>query len=91
MVIKEFIKFNSLPYAAPVLVVKKFKRGLRVYIDYRALNALTIKNCNIFSLIREILSRLCKIKYYLKFDVIAAFNEIRIKEGDEEKTAFLIR
>ena len=91
MAVKEFIKSNSSPYAAPVLVIKKFKGGLRICIDYRIFNALTIKNRNIFLLIRKILSRLCKIKYYSKFDVIAAFNKIKIKEGDEEKTAFLIR
>ncbi len=91
MAVKGFIRFNNSPYTAPILVVKKLIKRLRVCIDYRALNALTIKNRNIFLLIREILSRLCKVKYYSKFDVIAAFNKIRIKKGDEEKTAFLIR
>ncbi len=91
MAVKGFIKFSSLFYAASVLVVKKLEGELRVCIDYRALNAFTIKNRNAFLLIREIFSRLCKIKYYSKFDVIAAFNEIRVKEGDEEKIVFLIR
>jgi len=91
IIIKGFIKFNSLFYAAPVLIVKKSKEGLKVYIDYRIFNTLTIKNRNVLLLIMEILSRLCKVKYYSKFDVIAAFNEIRVKKGDKEKTAFLIK
>ena len=89
--VKEFIKFSSLFYAAPVLVVKKSKEKLRIYIDYRTLNTLTIKNRNAPLLIREILSRLYKAKYYSKFDVIVAFNKIKIKEGNKKKTAFLIR
>jgi hypothetical protein len=84
---KGFIRPSSSPYAAPVLVVKKPEGGLRVCVDYRALNALTIKNRNAPPLIRETITRLCKAKIYTKLDVIAAFNEIRIREGDEEKTA----
>ncbi len=42
-------------------------------------------------LIRETLAKLCTARIFSKFDIIAAFNEIRMKEGDEEKTAFLTR
>ena len=91
MLEKGFIRSSSSRFAAPVLVVKKFGGGLRVCIDYRSLNALIIKDRNCPSLIRETLARLCAAKYYIKLDVIAAFNEIRIREGDEEKTAFLTR
>ena len=88
---KGFIRPSSSPYAAPVLIVKKPDGGLRVCIDYRALNALTIKNRNAPPLIRETLARLCAARIYTKFDIIAAFNEIRMKPGEEEKTAFLTR
>ena len=88
---KGYIRPSTSPYAAPVLIVKKPDGGLRVCVDYRALNALSIKNRNAPPLIRETLSRLCRAKRYTKFDIIAAFNEIRIKEGHEEKTAFLTR
>ena len=88
---KGYIRPSTSPYAAPVLIVKKPDGGLRICVDYRALNALTIKNRNAPPLIRETLSKLCAAKIYSKFDIIAAFNEIRMKEGDEEKTAFLTR
>ena len=88
---KGFIRPSTSPYAAPVLIVKKPDGGLRICVDYRALNALTIKNRNAPPLIRETLFRLCAAKVYSKFDIIAAFNEVRMKEGDEEKTAFLTR
>ena len=60
-------------------------------VDYRVLNALTIKNRNTLLLIKDTLSRLCKTKVYSKFDVIVAFNEIRMREDDKEKTAFITR
>src|SRR6266536_3362988 len=72
-------------------VVKEYKKKIKIYIDYRILNVFTIKNHNTPPLIREIFSRLYKIKYYSKFDVIAAFNKIKIKKKDKEKTVFLIR
>ena len=88
---KGYIRPSTSPYIAPILIVKKPNSGLRVYIDYRALNTLTIKNRNVPPLIRETLSKLYTAKIYSKFDIIATFNEIRVKEGHEEKTAFLTR
>jgi len=64
---------------------------LRVCVNYRGFDALTIKNRNTLSLIQEILQRLCKIKYYNKFDIIAIFNEIRMRFDDEHKIVFIIR
>ena len=91
MLKKDFIRPSSSRFAAPVLVVKKPEESLRVCIDYKSLNALTIKNRNCPPLIKETLARLCAAKYYTKLDVIAAFNEIRIREDDEKKTTFLTR
>ena len=71
--------------------MKKLDDGLRICVDYRALNALTIRNRNTLSLIRNTLVKLCMTKWYIKFDIIIAFNEIRIKEGHEEKIVFLTR
>ena len=74
-----------------MLIIKKLNKGLQIYIDYRALNALIIKNRNAPPLIRKTLSQLYLARIYTKFDVIITFNEIRIREGDEEKIIFLIR
>ena len=62
MLDKNFIRFNIFDFVAFVLIVKKFEKELRVCIDYKALNALTMKNRNASFLIREILSRLCATK-----------------------------
>jgi hypothetical protein len=55
---KGFICSSNLLYAVPVLVVKKPGGGLRICIDYRQLNAITIKNCNAPPKIRDTLARL---------------------------------
>ena len=91
MLEKDYIKFSTFEYAASILIVKKFEEKLRVCVNYRALNALTIKNRNASFFIRNTLIRLCFVKYFNKFDIIAAFNEIRMREGDEKKIAFLTR
>ena len=91
MLNKEYIRLSTSSYAALVLIIKKSNSELRIYIDYRALNALIIKNYNALSLIRETLVKLYIIKIYSKFNIITIFNKIRIKEGDKEKIIFLIR
>ncbi len=63
---------------------------MRIYINYRDLNTLTIKNCNILLLIRKILQQLYKIKYYNKFNIIVVFNKIRIYFNNKYKTIFII-
>ena len=88
---KDYIRKSTSPYTTPILIVKKLDDSLRICINYRVLNALTIRNRNAPPLIRETLLKLYIAKIYSKFDIIAAFNKIRMKEGYEEKTTFLTR
>ena len=88
---KGFIRPSSSPISSPVLFVKKPGGGLRLCVDYRALNALSKKNQYPLPLIRETLDRLVKAKYFTKLDIIAAFNRIRMAAGDEWKTAIRTR
>ena len=60
-------------------------------MDYRALNRLTVKNRYPLPLISEALDRLVGAKIYTKLDIRSAYNLIRIREGDEWKTAFRTR
>ena len=73
------------------MFIKKPSRGLRFCVDYRGLNAITKKNRYPIPLIQETLQRLSKAKWFTKLDVIAAFNNLRIKEGHEWLTAFRTR
>jgi len=88
---KGFIRASSSPAASPVLFAKKPGGGLRLCIDYRALNALTRKDRYPLPLIQETLNNVAKAKWFTKLDVIAAFHKIRIREGDEWLTAFRTR
>lgn len=88
---KGFIRASRSPAASPVLFVKKPGGGLRFCVDYRGLNEMTVKNRYPLPLITETLARLSSAKVFTKLDIISAFNRLRIKEGDEWKTAFRTR
>jgi len=82
------IRPSKSPMAAPVFFVKKKDGGLRLVQDYRALNAMTVKNKYPLPLIPELIAKLCGAKYFTKLDVRWGFNNVRIREGDEWKAAF---
>lgn len=88
---KGFIRTSTSPAASPVLFARKPGGGLRFCVDYRGLNAITIKNRYPLPLIQETLSQLSKARFFTKLDVVSAFNRIRIKEGQEWMTAFNTR
>ena len=85
------IRRSTSPCSSPILVVRKPAGGLRICVDYRALNALTVKNRYPIPLVRETLSRIHGKKFFTKLDIVGAFNRIRIAEGHEWKTAFSTR
>ena len=80
---KNFIRASSSPAASPILFIKKPGGGLRFYVDYRGLNAITRKDRYPLPLIYEILRTLSKAKWFTKLDIITIFYKIRIKEGNE--------
>ena len=88
---KSYIRSSISLYAAPILIIKKLDKGLRLCVDYRALNVFIIPNRNASLLIKETLAKLYAAKIYSKFDIIAAFNEIRVKKNYKKKTVFLTR
>ena len=88
---KGFIRASRSEAAAPVLFAKKPGGGLRFCVNYRGLNAITVKNRYPLPLISETLNRLSRTKIFTKLDIIAAFNRLRIREGDEALTAFRTR
>jgi hypothetical protein len=60
-------------------------------MDYRALNEVLVKDRYPLLLIKETLNNLQGMKYFLKIDIISAFNNVRMKEGHKKLTAFLTR
>ncbi|EIE91154.1 hypothetical protein RO3G_15865 [Rhizopus delemar RA 99-880] len=83
-----FIRRSSSPAAAPILFVKKKDGSLRLCVDYRGLNKITVKNRYPLPLINELMDRLSSAKVYTKLDIRNAYHRIRIAKGDEWKTAF---
>ena len=88
---KGFIRKSTSPAGAPVLFVRKKDGSLRLCVDYRKLNDMTIRNSYPLPLISDMLDRVKGAKFFTKLDLKSAYNLVRIKEGDEYKTAFRTR
>ena len=88
---KGFIRESKSPAGAPILFTPKKDGGLRLCVDYRGLNAVTIKNRYPLPLITEIMDRVTGANYFSKIDLKDAYYRLRIKAGDEWKTAFRTR
>ena len=79
---------SKSPMSSPFFFVDKKDGDLCPVQDYQALNDITIKNAAPLPLIPELIDKLCRARYYTKFDVCWGYNNICIKEGDEWKAAF---
>jgi len=85
---KGFIRKSKSPAGAPVLFVPKKNGKLRMCVDYRQLNSITIRDSYPLPLIQDMLEHLGTGKIFSKLDLRSAYNLVRIKCGDEYKTAF---
>jgi len=88
---KEFIRKLQSSTEYSILFISKLNESLKLYVNYRALNNITIKNSYSLSLISELQDRLQKAQWFTKFNIFKAFNWIQIKEEDEWKTVFCTR
>lgn len=79
------------PYGAPVIFVKKSDGTMRMCVDYRGLNEITVKNHYPLPRIDELLDRLHGAQVFSKIDLQQGYNQIRINPDDVPKTAFSTR
>ncbi|GJR96690.1 putative reverse transcriptase domain-containing protein [Tanacetum coccineum] len=86
-----FIRSSSSPWGAPVLFVKKKDRSFRMYIDYRELNRLTVKNRYPLLRIDDLFDQLQGSRVYSKIDLRSGYHQLRVQEEDIPKTAFRTR
>ena len=88
---KGWIQHSTSPARAPILFVPKKDGGLRLYIDYKGLNKVMVKNRHPLPLISKTLDCLTGAKVFTKLDLKDAYHCIWIRKGDEWKTAFCTR
>ena len=88
---KGYIRPSKSPAAAPVFFVKKKDGTLRMVVDYRKLNEITVKNRYPLPLTMELVDALQKAKVFTTLDLRWGYHNVRIKEGDEWKAAFRTR
>jgi len=82
---------SKSPYGAPILIVPKPDGSLWLCIDYRNLNKLTIQNKSPLPLMEELRDRVAGAKVFTKFDLKDGYHFLRMRKGDEDKTAFRTR
>jgi hypothetical protein len=88
---KEFIRLSSSPWGCPAIFMKKKDDTLRMCVDYRPLNAVTIKNKYPLPRIDALFDQLAGAKVFLKIDLRLGYHQIKIRPQDIPKTAFSTR
>ncbi|CAF1415622.1 unnamed protein product [Rotaria sordida] len=85
------IEESTSPWSSPIVLVKKKDKTMRFCIDYRRLNAITIKDAFPLPRIDEIFDQLSDATYYTKFDFKSGYFQVPLSKEDRPKTAFSTR
>ena len=88
---KGFIRPSTSPWGAPVLFAKKKDKTLRLCIDYRQLNRVTIKNRYPLPRIDDLFDQLSGARVYSKIDLRTGYHQLRVRDTDIPKTEFRTR
>jgi hypothetical protein len=88
---KGHIRPSTSPYGAPILFIKKKSGEMRLCVDYRMLNKVTIKDSYPLPVAEDLMDRLHGMKCATKLDLRSGYHQILIKAEHRERTAFVTR
>ena len=83
------IRESESPYSSPIVVVRKKNGDVRLCVDYRKLNALTIRDAYALPNLEEAFSALAGSKWFSVMDLKSGYYQIEMEERDKTKTAFV--
>jgi hypothetical protein len=85
---KGYICASVSPWCATILFVKKKDGTLRICIDFRQLNKVTMKNKYPLPRVEDMFDQLRGTRIFSKIDLRSSYHQVRIKEEDIRKTSF---
>lgn len=85
----DIIRESESPFSSPILLVSKPNGDKRLCVDYRKLNAITVKDRHPLPLIEDQLDNLRDYQYYTKLDLFSGYYQIAMEENAKQKTAFV--
>ena len=89
MLENDIIEPSTSPYSSPVVLVKKRNGKYRFCVDYRKLNAITIKDSYPLPLIQDLIESFAGCQYFTVMDLCSGYWQVPMKPEDKHKTAFI--
>uniref|UniRef100_A0A5S6Q9H7 RNA-directed DNA polymerase n=1 Tax=Trichuris muris TaxID=70415 RepID=A0A5S6Q9H7_TRIMR len=83
------IEQSHSPWAFPVVMVRKKDGAWRFCVDYRKLNAVTVRDVHPLPRVDDVLDRLGESRYFSKLDLRSGYWQLEVEESDRPKTAFV--